>query len=133
MINTVFLLIFGILSLILQTFFIYSILVFLNRVRIEKKTEKIYNRLEKIIEIVERAEIDAYKKIYFEDLIVYQANSKKLSKQDLQKLGDKFVKLVFDLCGTKVSSDLVFLFGYEPICLKFKNSFIVRASVDKVV
>lgn len=89
----------------------------------------IYENIDNLLKILETSKEIAFRKVYFDDILIYHGSGYKLSIEELDKYGRKYVKLVFDLCGNDIRDKLVKLMGYEALCMRLLDEFATNVSI----
>lgn len=89
----------------------------------------IYENIDNLLKILETSKEIAFRKVYFDDILIYHGSGYKLSVEELDKYGRKYVRLVFDLCGNDIRDKLVKLMGYEALCMRLLDEFATNVSI----
>lgn len=115
--------------------FSFSSLYILNRLFLKYINNPVTNRyllmdkIPEIIYILDSSKKIAFEKIYREDIMVYTASKEIISKKDLEKPLQNFVKLTLTLCGPSIVDDLILLYGdSKSVASLLGNEFINMVS-----
>lgn len=93
----------------------------------------IWNRYNNLVSILEKSQDVAYQKIFRDDILVHSASGFRINKEDINKIRTKYIKLVFQCCGSKILDDLVTIYGdIDSLTVILLNEFIFKVEQDEV-